>query len=83
MSNVISIAVEKWSAEDYEAALKWLHGMYGGQCSGGVDSTDTWVEETWYVDYAPLCQDLVMRKDIYFMFCAAFGENYGTPRQHS
>ena len=78
MSDVIGIAVEKWTAENYEAALKWLHSMYGEQCSGDFDSTNTWKAPTWYVDYAPLCQDLVMRKDIYFMFCAAFGENYGT-----
>ena len=78
MSEVIGIAVEKWSADCYNEAIKWLHNLHGQMCSGDFDSTGTYKEPTWYIDYQPLCQDLVMRKDIYFMFVAAFGEDYGT-----
>ena len=74
MNDVIGIAVEKWSAEDYNTACKWLHDMYGDPCAEG----NSWYKQaTWYVDHQPLCQDLIMRKDIYFMFVAAFGEDYG------
>lgn len=72
MTEVVGVAIENWTAESYGAAIDWLFDTYGG-ISNGVTR-----EITWYIDHQPLCSDLVMRKDIYFMFTAAFGEDYGT-----
>ena len=80
MTEVVSIAIEKWSAEDYEKATAWLREMYGPACSGIPKNFGGWIEPTWYRDFQPMCEDLVMRKDIYFMFVAAFGEDYGQAR---
>lgn len=72
MSDVISIAVEKWSQQKKDAAIKWLRDVYGDPCAEG----NRWHKEaTWYRDYQFMCEDLVMRKDIYFMFVAAFGDD--------
>ena len=63
MSDVVGIAIEKWSHEKRKAATNWLHSLYG---SGTY--------KTWYIDIRPIgCEDLVMREDIYFLFKAAFG----------
>lgn len=67
MSDVIGIAVERWSSERRMQADQWLRAMYGSPS-----------EQNWYFDYQPMCTDIVMRKDIYFMFAAAFGVDYGT-----
>lgn len=65
MSDVIGIAIEKWSHERRKAASAWLHDLYGFG-----------TYKTWYVDVQPHgCEDLVMRKDIYFLFIAAFGKD--------
>ena len=67
MSDVIGIAIDNWTAEKFDQATDWLYNMYGRVSPS-----------TWYVDRQPLCDDLVMRKDIYFMFMAAFGEDFVT-----
>ena len=67
MSDVIGVAIERWPAEKIDAAVKWLHDTYGG-----ADYPN------WYVDYQHMCTDLVMRKDIYFMFLVRFGQDYAT-----
>lgn len=67
MIDVIGIAVETWSSDRRVQADKWLHTMYGPPS-----------EQNWYFDYQPMCWDLVMRKDIYFMFLARFGQEYAT-----
>lgn len=68
MTDVIGIAIEKWTHKQRKAATDWLYNLYG---YGNY--------ETWYVDVQPAgIEDLVMRKDIYFMFTAAFGEDYGS-----
>lgn len=79
MSDRIGIAVENWTAEKYNEVTDWLFDMYGDPGTGSNKHDDIL---TWYSDFRPYTQDLVMRKDIYFMFCAAFGEDYGTPRKH-
>jgi hypothetical protein len=84
MNNVIGIAIENWPHEKRKAATDWLLNLYGPPSAGvsiwsqrGVGYK--WKEATWYTDLQPAgCEDLIMRKDIYFMFCAAFGENYGS-----
>lgn len=86
MSDVIGIAIEDWPLDKVKAAADWLHSMYGPQFAGGPardlgfgPTSYGWKKATWYTDIQPAgCEDLVMRKDIYFMFVAAFGENYGT-----
>ena len=68
MSDVIGIGIEKWEAKHVVDVRNWLRSLYG-------PSHYT----TWYIDVQPYgCEDLVMRKDIYFMFVAAFGENNGS-----
>lgn len=67
MTDVIGIAIEKWSQQCKDTATEWLYTMYGPV-----------TPRSWFVDPQPLCEDLVMRKDIYFMFVAAFGEDYGS-----
>ena len=67
MSDVIGIGIENWHLEDKGAAVGWLRSLYGPSHYA-----------TWYIDVQPMMEDLVMRKDIYFMFVAAFGKNYGT-----
>lgn len=74
MNDRIGVAVEKWTAEQYDEVTDWLFDMYGDPGTGQNEDDD---RLTWYLDRQPLCEDLVMRKDIYFMFVAAFGEEYG------
>lgn len=67
MSDVIGIAVERWSWKKLNKATNWLHNNYGPE---GYP--------VWYMDYQPMCTDLVMREDVYFMFLARFGQDYAT-----
>lgn len=64
MSDVIGIAIGKWDAQRQVDTCVWLHSLYG-------PSHYT----TWYIDVQPFMEDLVMRKDIYFMYKAAFGDD--------
>lgn len=64
MNDVIGIAIEKWSHKQKKSAINWLRDLYG-------PSHYT----TWYVDVQPMMEDLVMRKDIYFLYKAAFGDD--------
>ena len=63
MSDVIGVAIENWTAEHFDEVTNWLISLYG------ISNI-----RTWYVDIQPLCEDLVMRKDIYFLYKAAFGD---------
>lgn len=67
MSDVIGIAVESWPDKKLSKARKWLQRNYGPEG-----------HPVWYMDYQPMCTDLVMREDIYFMFLARFGQEYAT-----
>ncbi len=63
--DVIGVAIERWSTKKQDRATEWLYNTYGPVGP-----------RSWYVDSQHLCVDLVMRKDIYFMFLAAFGEDF-------
>lgn len=63
MNDVIGVAIEKWPHEKRKSATDWLRELYGPSHYS-----------TWYVDVQPMMEDLVMRKDIFFMFQAAFGK---------
>ncbi len=59
MSDVIGIGVDGWDETRLGEKLLWLDHNYG-------PSTN----KTWYIDYQPLCTDLVMNREIYFFFKA-------------
>lgn len=61
MSNVIGIAVDDWDHTRLGEAVIWLQNNHGPSRNG-----------TWYIDYQPLCIDLVMSKEIYFWFKAKY-----------
>lgn len=65
MSDVIGVAIENWDSQKQISVRNWLNDIYG-------PSHYT----TWYIDVQPMMVDLVMRKDIYFLFVAAFGKEY-------
>lgn len=67
MTDEIGIAIEKWSHEQIRSATDWLYSVYGPV-----------TPRSWFVDIQPRSEYLIMRKDIYFMFVAAFGEDYGS-----
>lgn len=59
MSDVIGVAVDNWDHEHLGGVIIWLQNNYGPS-----------TRDTWYIDYQPLCIDLVMHKEIYFIFRA-------------
>lgn len=55
------MAVDDWPHEKLGETIKWLQETYGPS-----------THQSWYIDYQPLCIDLVMDKEVYFFWRAAY-----------